>query len=1093
LRNKSTSLSAISKTICGFIIARIVTGVGVGAVTYATPQYTSELAPKETRGKLTSLFQLSTVGGVVLAQAITLKHEGMDWSVPFILPCVPAALIAAGIFYYPESPRWVMTNASCTAGASAEEAEKTLEKARGEVRSILRQLRGDGPDADAAVEAEYADIVSGCERQRVSDSARDSISSSTGSGGGLSLSGYGFLRDPDLRHRSLVACFMQLAQQLTGINGFTTLGAQFFRNAGVEDIYLSNFLPSLTSFVGTCLQLHIIDSVGRRPLLLTGMGIMGCSVLASALLLTPGVKAAGGGAGGVGGAGGAGGVGGAGASDAVHMLTFTPGTSEGGGGGGASSAAAGAVLIDDAEDQVQVREADSIVQEAGDYMLVVRYIEDQAHSKGLCIKPTIDTTQGGTSQSMGNRTRDQGVWLSRSVVLCMVPLSVKPSAPEQLLVEKWVPTPQHPTEAAAFSAVGAAFVAGGKWAPVAADDFSGASNGVQNAVSTGAPVAGAAAVNQDGIRLVNQDTARVLLGGLRLRAVDRFGNLVQTHESTKLAQEADVQLTVQCAHDHAGGDEGSHNPQRALTTLPELECVLEAGAGVGSDEDAGKQLVTVRVVAGSGGGSGVCRFKITLSITEAGTARAVASPWYSFLFNPSMVQRRARWLRKEISQERSQLQQSSADLDAAAGLKAAAASRLEETKKRALNEGVEIVDAATPFAAAGGASGRAAAPVAGASARAAAPVAGGSAARQSLVKVEPGLGVGLGDGTQNPAVRIRGWSRQSVAEAIAALSRQRMSLVGQDEARRKRLHRLHSVGDMRVRHSIAELLHTIDRAHGNQTHATAGAASKDSTGESGEAAPARVLGTVASLAYCPLGIHTSASSASRTGGADSGTDEIDTEELRGAIGRAAGAKDMLRALVVADEAAEELIQQQHRTRPAYSQLKLVALSRIRPLPQTASAAAHPASASSAAVSTAGVGAEATGGTGTLVDESLLLPAASVAGSMEWSAPTVAAAATGIAARATATGNVAVLALPPSSSPAPQGYSATGATLGQAAPPPPPAFEPLNPRRFGFVGFALNLVDLRRPALRRSLMYHTFGNAMIFRTAVGAMDYAMQVG
>jgi MFS family permease len=270
---------SISTTIGGFIVARIITGIGVGAVTYATPQYTSELAPKETRGKLTSLFQLSTVGGVVLAQAITLKHEGMDWSVPFIIPCLPAALIAAGIFYFPESPRWVMTS-----GLDSPAEKETV---RTEVRDILRRLRGDGADADAAVEEEYNEIVASCEQQRANDAAT----------GGSSSNGYQFLRNPDLRFRSFVACFMQLAQQLTGINGFTTLGAQFFLNAGVKDIYMSNFLPSLTSFAGTCVQLYIIDSMGRRPLLLSGMGLMGFSVIVSAILLTPGIKGVSGGEG----------------------------------------------------------------------------------------------------------------------------------------------------------------------------------------------------------------------------------------------------------------------------------------------------------------------------------------------------------------------------------------------------------------------------------------------------------------------------------------------------------------------------------------------------------------------------------------------------------------------------------------------------------------------------------------------------------------------------------------------------------------------------------------------------------------------------
>ena len=60
------------------IVARLIGGFGVGISTIAAPVYIAEISPAESRGRMTALFQLNIVLGVVisLASNFCLKNAG---------------------------------------------------------------------------------------------------------------------------------------------------------------------------------------------------------------------------------------------------------------------------------------------------------------------------------------------------------------------------------------------------------------------------------------------------------------------------------------------------------------------------------------------------------------------------------------------------------------------------------------------------------------------------------------------------------------------------------------------------------------------------------------------------------------------------------------------------------------------------------------------------------------------------------------------------------------------------------------------------------------------------------------------------------
>jgi MFS family permease len=92
---------------------RVISGFGVGIVSSLTPMYIAETAPKQLRGLLMSLTELSLVVGSMIAYwavygcSLHLHPTSRQWRVPLSLQIILGAIILAGSFIIVESPRWL--------------------------------------------------------------------------------------------------------------------------------------------------------------------------------------------------------------------------------------------------------------------------------------------------------------------------------------------------------------------------------------------------------------------------------------------------------------------------------------------------------------------------------------------------------------------------------------------------------------------------------------------------------------------------------------------------------------------------------------------------------------------------------------------------------------------------------------------------------------------------------------------------------------------------------------------------------------------------------------------------------------------------
>ncbi|MGB9070575.1 MAG: sugar porter family MFS transporter [Candidatus Acidiferrales bacterium] len=216
---------------------RVIVGLGIGLSSGTVPVYISEVSPPDARGWTVSLFQLAITFGILLAYLVDYAFASMQgWRWMFGLAVVPAAIFALGMFYLPESPRWLVRRGR-----------------RDSARAILSRVR-DSSD----VGAELEDIERSFQASQEHGNWRDLLS-------------------PALRPALIVGIGLAVFQQVTGINTVIYYAPKIIQSAGISSAsgaILTTAGIGMVNVLMTIVSMWLIDRIGRRPLLLTGIAGM---------------------------------------------------------------------------------------------------------------------------------------------------------------------------------------------------------------------------------------------------------------------------------------------------------------------------------------------------------------------------------------------------------------------------------------------------------------------------------------------------------------------------------------------------------------------------------------------------------------------------------------------------------------------------------------------------------------------------------------------------------------------------------------------------------------------------------------------------
>ena len=270
----SALLFALSSVLTGwamsfpaFIAWRIVGGMAIGLASNVSPTYIAEISPAPWRGRLVSLNQLALVIGIVAAQVVNWRiaarvpggatlsaaswNAQFGWRWMFTAVAVPALLFLVLTPFIPESPRWLSVIGD-------------EEKAMG----VLSSIGG----------------------RRYADAELASIRHSFGPSGQVGSWRALFARP--LRGLLLIGIGLAVLQQWCGINIIFNYAAEIYRSAGygISDVMFNIVITGTVNLVFTIVAMLLVDSLGRRSLMLFGCVGIGVSHLLAFLAYRTGLQ-----------------------------------------------------------------------------------------------------------------------------------------------------------------------------------------------------------------------------------------------------------------------------------------------------------------------------------------------------------------------------------------------------------------------------------------------------------------------------------------------------------------------------------------------------------------------------------------------------------------------------------------------------------------------------------------------------------------------------------------------------------------------------------------------------------------------------------
>ncbi|CAO0801963.1 unnamed protein product [Mucor circinelloides] len=231
-------------------LGRVISGLGVGALSMLVPIYVAEIAHQRHRGLLGGLWMFFIATGLAssywsnyIVRMLIDQHDNMLWRIPLIIQVIPSVMLLFGMAFLFETPRWLCAH---------HRSEEALQ--------VLCKIRG-----TEDVKEEMEQIQSSLSAQAKDTSWRQTVSITN-------------------KKRLLLGCALQALQQMTGTNVINYFSPIIFKSIGLS----SNEAELLATGVYGILKMivvligfsSLIDRFGRRPLLISGGVAMGLCMYA---------------------------------------------------------------------------------------------------------------------------------------------------------------------------------------------------------------------------------------------------------------------------------------------------------------------------------------------------------------------------------------------------------------------------------------------------------------------------------------------------------------------------------------------------------------------------------------------------------------------------------------------------------------------------------------------------------------------------------------------------------------------------------------------------------------------------------------------
>ncbi|KAL8229390.1 hypothetical protein R6Q57_014290 [Mikania cordata] len=224
---------------------RLFIGYGIGVTSYVVPVYIAEITPKNLRGAFTNVNQLMIAIGISVMWLVGIV---IPWRTLALIGTIPCLLQILGLFFIPESPRWLAKNGQWK-----------------DSESVLQQLRG----KNAEILEEAAEI-------------RDHTETLCQ----LSETGVFDLFQPEYTRSLVIGVGLMVLQQFGGVNAIAFYANSIFISAGFSSS-IGSIALVIVQIPFTVLGVLLMDVSGRRPLLMVSAAgtCLGCLFLGISFLL----------------------------------------------------------------------------------------------------------------------------------------------------------------------------------------------------------------------------------------------------------------------------------------------------------------------------------------------------------------------------------------------------------------------------------------------------------------------------------------------------------------------------------------------------------------------------------------------------------------------------------------------------------------------------------------------------------------------------------------------------------------------------------------------------------------------------------------
>jgi SP family arabinose:H+ symporter-like MFS transporter len=254
----SAIASAVAPDYLTLVTARMLGGFGVGAALIIAPMYIAEIAPADVRGRMVSFNQLNIVIGISVAYfsnflilslgqsdlAWTQSMNLGEWSWRWMLgvEALPAIVYFFALFSVPESPRWLVMHNKADRALGIMERVSGKAQAKEDMAAVQESL-----DADAhKEEGSFKELFM-----------------------------------PAMRLVLTIGIVIAILQQITGINSVFFYAPMIFEQSGIgtDAAFMQAVLVGIVNLVATIVAIMLIDKLGRRPLLITGLVVIATSMM----------------------------------------------------------------------------------------------------------------------------------------------------------------------------------------------------------------------------------------------------------------------------------------------------------------------------------------------------------------------------------------------------------------------------------------------------------------------------------------------------------------------------------------------------------------------------------------------------------------------------------------------------------------------------------------------------------------------------------------------------------------------------------------------------------------------------------------------